>query len=885
MTKISNWISKHKNYFILSALVTTLCILTFAMGGVWPFGKNTLGCYDFYHQCVDITNNIFNVFSGRSGALFTFDLAGGTALFGTVAYTCLSPFTLLLILGGPSNVLYMFPLMLVAKLITVACVMYYFVNRYFSKVQPTWAIIITLMYTFSGYTLMTITFPTWIDFMIYMPLLFMAFKRMERTGKLGAYALVMTMMIVTSFNIGIFALVYMLLIIFVYIFLVAPKEQRKHLATRVVMAYAIAVFATLFITVPSLLQVMHSSRVSSLTDALLYNPPLRNLSYKLGHLLPDLILIVASIVYLAKSKLRTASDKFYLYSLVIVLLPVLIDEVNVMLNLSNYAMYCNRIGFVYTFVFTYITLQLMQSIDVTTDEIKNNKVLNVIAVLCIIVHLFLCWALGRKFSSVLVKQSISWRIVFLTTIILCVMWLMLGLILLAKKLKLCGRKQAKTLFMVIISILLVTQSTIYMAGNTMAPNGKRGYTDYTATITADDPYSRVKLPLNNGQLSMGVASSSAFNSQSDRNAVNSSITLGYGLSHNIRSAGNTAFADMLMGLDWEISDKPIDLPYLQKVQSNSNSTLYRNTLSLHHAYWVDGLPKVSTDYDKITNQNIIYKTLSGDEHDLITTIDYTANTNYLNFKFNNVRAQAQKSGLALTTTGDDANIVINYTNVFAHSQIVYLECVVKPSHTALLNSGTPVPQNMIMLKYLPAMNGDTTQTLTYTLEVPGNTKLDELKLYVLDYDKLTQVYNKLSANAPTVKYTQDSITITADSVGGKYLVVNHPMINGYQYTLNGASATPLSFAYMSAFDVQGCDQVNATIKYTYPYYNVAIICLIVGLIAVALLALSSLYYNSIMSRPAGVISGIFVAGISIMVVLYIALPVLAGVYKIVRLII
>ncbi len=884
MTKISNWISKHKNYLIISAIVTALCVFTFIVGGVYPFGKNTLGCYDFYYQCADITNNIFNVFSGRSGGLFTFDLAGGTALFGTVAYTCLSPFTLLLILGGPSNVLYMFPLMLVAKLITVACVMYYFVNKYFSKVQPIWAVLITLMYTFSGYTLMSLTFPTWIDFMIYMPLLFMAFKRMERTGKLGAYALVMIMMIVTSFNIGIFALLYMLLMIFVYIFLVVPKEQRKHLATRVVMAYAIAIFATLFITVPSLLQVMHSSRVSSLPDALLHNPPLRNLSNKLGHLLPDLLLIVASIVYLVKSKLRTASDKFYLYSLVLVLLPILIDEVNVMLNLSNYAMYCNRIGFVYTFVFTYITLQLMQSIDVALVESKRNKILNVIVVFCVLIHIFLCWALGRKFSSVLVTQAFSWRILFITIVILCIMWLVLGLILLAKKLKLCGHKQVNTLFIVIISILLVTQSTMYMSGNTRSPSGKSGYSDYTATITASDKYSRAKLPLNNGQLSMGVASSSAFNSQTDRNAVNTNIILGYGINHNVRTAGNTAFADMLMGLDWEISDKPVNLPYLQKVQQNSTSTLYSNTLSLHHAYWVDELPKVSTQYDKITNQNIIYKALSGDDHDLITTIDYTTSTNYVNFAFNNVRARALKNGVALTTTGKDANIVINYSNMFAHNQIVYLECISKSYHSILRSNSDAVPQNIVMLKYLPAMSGQA-QTLTFTLDVPSSTELFQLNLYVLNYDKLTQVYNKLSANAPTVKYTQDSITITAGSVGGKYLVVNHPMINGYQYTLNGASAAPLSFAYMPAFDVQNCDQVNATIKYTYPYYNVAIICLIVGLIAVALLVLSCICYNSIMSRPAGVISGVFVAGISILVVLYIALPVLAGVYKIVRLII
>lgn len=887
MEKIKRFIKAHSDYLILSGIVIGLCVMCFIIGGVFPFGNNTFGTYDWYHQGIDLTANIYNIFGGRTNGIFTFDFASGSTLFANIAYMCLSPFSLLLVIAGAGNVRYMYPIVFVLKLIVIACVMYYFIRKYFPKVSNKIAIFITLAYTFSGFMYLTSTFPVWLDYMIYMPLLFMAFKHMESTGQIRYLTAISVFIITTCFSLGIFTLLYMTFIFFAYVSLCIAKGKRARMFTKYLLSMAIAIFSTLIITVPSLLQVFNGSRADGLISALLNNDLFRNISYKIGHLLPDMVLITLCIIYFCKEKLKNNTNKFYFICFILMLLPVVFDEINLIINFSNYAMYCNRLGFLYTFVFTFIALKFCEKyIKFRKDKTKTNILLNIVLGFTLAIFAFLVWYFGKELSLNIVTQGFSWKLVLFIVGILSPIWLAIGLVLLARKLKLVGSEQLKKLLITCFCALLIGQPIMYLNHNTQIIGAENNYSNYSNIITAEDKYSRVKSSLVSGQLSRGYASLSGFSSLIDANTIDAYTMLGYSdNSHHISNNANTIFADMLSGLDWEISNKELDVPYLTLAQSNGSSYLYKNTLSLGHAYYVDELPNCSLKNDFITNQNIIYKALSGDTEELITRLDYNE-INKNNFTFTDLRLQKVEDKIKVTIIGDEPTITFNYTNNKGHNQLVYL---LIDTNGAVYNVADSNLTNKTKLKslelidYLEKSNDGNYNSTSISVTLNAS-ELDDLAGYVLNYDKLIALHQKLTTNLPQVKFTNDSIVVDVTNNINKYLIINHPMITGYTYSLNGAKANPNNFVNMPAFNIEGISTTTIKLEYSYPYLDAFLISFIVGALVVAILLICALYYDNIMTKFEKVITIGYTSGVGVLSVIYFAIPLLLFVYKIIKLI-
>ncbi len=877
MTKLKEFLFNKRNYLFLSGIVFGICLLIFVIGGVFPFGKNTFGTYDYYHQVIDLTANIFNVFNGRSGALFTFDLAGGSALYGNIAYCCLSPFSLILILAGPSNIIYMTPLMITAKLITIACVIYYFINKYFANLSEVYKILFALMYTISGYMGMTTTFPVWLDYMIYAPLLFISFDKLVTNGKITGLTIINIAMIVTSFSLGSFALIFLLFIYFAYILVCVPKENRARVITKLILSYAISFVITLPLTVPCLLQVLNGTRTNGLLKSLWHTPTFRFLAQKIGFLIPELILIVLNITYFVRNKIKSNFDKFLLIAFIFTFIPVIFDEVNMLLNFGQYACFANRFGFVYLIIHLYIAIRYINQVMVTdNDNLQSNKVMTAITWIASVFPIIVCLLSPAILAKAVSTQAFTESTFAVLSSMFLPPVLVLVILLACKNYKLVGKIQFSKMLVVLMCTFTALTSMTYLKGNTYDANATLNYNAYTKTITSVDPYARVKQVLTTGQLSRGFASHTGFSSLNDNNTVQNAYLLGYSLgNHNINSH-NTAFADMLMGVTYEIHDEEVDTPYLEQVDKTSDSYLYRNKLSLNHAYYVNDLP-TNLPNNFVESQNVIYKTLSNDTEDLIKTFSFDdTTTNY--FKFDDVKLKKLNDGnYKLLCDSETASITIDYTNLTSANQIVYLRTVCTIGHFSASNQDY-IPNTML----LDYVEGSTNDSLTKQINVVNGTIVTNFEVLVLNYDKLVNVYNTLSQNAPTVTYTKDSITVDYNNTSNnKYLVINHPMINGYSYTLNGKSVTPSEFVKMPAYNVENTTSGTVTLKYTYPYLNLTLILVGVGCVLGAMLIFGAITYNKFAVKLEKGVALISYGAITILSTALIVAPAILSVVKII----
>ncbi|MDE6583384.1 MAG: YfhO family protein, partial [Clostridia bacterium] len=381
---------------------------------------------------------------------------------------------------------------------------------------------------------------------------------------------------------------------------------------------------------------------------------------------------------------------------------------------------------------------------------------------------------------------------------------------------------------IIMSILVFTQTLTYLSGCTMEIGTEKYYAQFSSIITQDDPYANVKSRLNMNQISSGFSSFSGFCSMIDENTVSTYTTLGYAENfHDISTIHSNLFADLLSGIKYEISDVELNLPWLTKVSQNEKSYLYQYNLYLGHAYYVDNLPQIDNDEEFLINLNKIYKSLSKDEEDLLVKLD-------AKLEYSSTPKEVEK-GLKFEEE-TKATFTLNTPNF---DSVIYLKTCY--NNNVNYNSKSVNNEGSTFIEYC----GVEKEQLSYTLDISKSTTIEEIYFYALDYNKLVALYKMMSTDLPQVEYTSDTITIDFKNVSGKYLVVNHPQIYGYEYTLNDAKVEPQSFIGFVAFDIENLSSGKATIAFTYPLIKISLICLAIGLTVVVLLVFLAFFCHKL----------------------------------------
>ena len=899
-----------KIYWIGVGAVVAISLLVLILGGVFPFGNNSFGCYDYYYQVIDITSNIFNVFSGRSDLFFSFDFNNGSSFFGNIFYSAISPFSLLMIIGGRAGVRYLFPLVMTIKFITIAIISIYFIRKYFKHLNRVATLLFALMYLFGGYLFMAITQPDWIDFLIYFPLAFIAFDVMRKTGKIRYLALVLSLIIVTSFSLGVFTILYMLVIFFFYLKLVVEKGERAKICTKTLLAVLVAVCSTLFITIPCFIEVLHSTRTGSLIESISNMNIFRNTFEKFGYLLPSASLIIPSIMLVIKNWKKKVG-KFYFVCILLILIPAIFDNVNVAMNFSLYAGYSNRLGALYNFIFFVLALifvesrekekllknnqnsnnlvenlayvenlknenenkvqkneQSLENLDKNNEipqkttvesgkvELKSEKALNpgIIATFSLLIFatILIAYAIYVVAGRALATQSFGLKMWGVISIFYVIILVFFGLIWLLKRLRFT-KKSLKTMSVILCFILIVCQSVIFLSGNTMEIGTENDYYKFSSIINSEETYANVAMKLQSGQLNRGWSSMSGFSSLTDENTVKTYTLLGYSDGgHNIGSNANNIFADMISGMKYRISDYEINAPYLTEVAREGEAIMYEYNMYLSHAYFVDNLPEFDQEKSKdfIYNQNQIYKAISGDSEDLITEVGK------LNFSID-----GKETDYGLQYLED---CIASFDYVSTKNELVYVY--------AKINSGEMMYNENVLYSgsnFLTQTDGQS--EYSFEFDVTKNTIIYDTRVYTIDYEKLTNFYSSMQENTVDVTYTKDTISASTE-VLGKYLIINHPSIYGYEYYLNGERLEVDSFAGFIAFNVENLENVNVLVEFTYPSVKISLICLAVGVVLLIAIILFAIFFDKLNHKFLKFINITFYILIVLLMIYYFVLP-------------
>lgn len=335
--------------------------------GVYPFGdKYTAASYDLSAQICPFIEHLFDVMQGKSSLFYSYAIAGGADVLGTFLYFFISPFSFLFLIFGDGKVAYASGIVTAFKVAAIAVSGTWFAKKLFKDIPDYICIAIGLAYTYCGYAFVASTYINWMDFLIYVPFCVGAYIHYVKTDKFLPFAVLMACCIYTCFSIACFSMFTVFPIVTVYALLCAKKEIRNRFITRQCLAFVVAVLLALPVLLPALSAYIRSGRggdgglfeniwygyrvtsageLTSFKDSVFNDKLWDGLYAKWSYIISDSVFLLLTLVWFARNRLKDNFSKFMLVSGVMILLPTVVDEAMLLMNMGSYMSYALRFGF------------------------------------------------------------------------------------------------------------------------------------------------------------------------------------------------------------------------------------------------------------------------------------------------------------------------------------------------------------------------------------------------------------------------------------------------------------------------------------------------------------------------------------------------------------
>lgn len=211
--------TKRQIPYIWFAPIITLVILLvlYAIADIFPFGTNSSAFSDAVGQYVPMLAELSRKIKEGSSLFFTWHTGRGSNFLAIISYYLASPLNLIALLFKTSDIDNAFSVITLLKPVLMALTFGVYLKHTYKKNDLS-IVIFSVLWAFSGFIIGSFFFVSWMDSIIYFPLVILGLKNLM-DGKSGwFYALFLGLTIISNFYIGwmicIFCVIY-----FIYSFI------------------------------------------------------------------------------------------------------------------------------------------------------------------------------------------------------------------------------------------------------------------------------------------------------------------------------------------------------------------------------------------------------------------------------------------------------------------------------------------------------------------------------------------------------------------------------------------------------------------------------------------------------------------------------------------
>ena len=625
-----------KKYIIPVFIVIVILLLIYAIKGIYPFGNLTIANGDLGQSYMPSYYFMYDVLHGSKIIFYEYDLGMGSNIFGGIINGgLLNPLNYIIVLNSRENIPYMFSFVLIIKMVCIAISSYYLFNKLF-KNNNFYNTIFSVLYAFSGYSLMYNTNINWLDVVALFPLFILAIKHMFETNKIYWYVIILTLILLMSYNLAYMVLLFIIFIVPIYIIVVLDKEERYKATFNLMLGTLLAGMLSAFAVLPALMQTLSSYRIASL-DSFNSNS---NIFFKIVMFFIYSLPAYGFIKWISKCK----DDKKYiitaLFGLIFsALLPIIFEPINKMWHGGSYQCFPFRYGFIPLMILYLGSLRFFSNYK-KGEKVSQLDSLNILISIIMSIALITLSAMIAFLININNPAFNMGQNLF--TLIFIVFYL--GLMILFSAYKINNKKVKTTFILLVVIFQILTYAFAYVGvykessvGIEWSDDGLFASNEIYAKFKNNNTLYRLKdLSFNtteNDSLVYDVPSMSTFLHIAPKEQILNCAQIGYSnRKTQLNDYGGTLFSDAIYGVKYVLSYNDLSSELYNYVDTILNDVkIYEYKYSLPNVILYDNyIEKIPEELNNYDAQNFIYKVLFNKEDNIIELVDNIDYQNELN---------------------------------------------------------------------------------------------------------------------------------------------------------------------------------------------------------------------------------------------------------------
>ena len=577
--------------FIIPLVIMTGVYLT--QGIYWNSDSSPL-LGDGFHQYVIFDVALRNILHGNGSLFYTFTSGLGLNFYALSSYylgSFLSPLVYFFNLSNMPDAVYLTTLL---KFGLIGLSTFFSLNRLFKDIPKFLKLALSTSYALMSFTVSQLEIKTWLDVFILIPLIITGLHLLITEKKLLLYFTSLSILFIQNYYFGYMTVLFL---IFWYLYQISwDFKTRKSSVLDFIVISFLAGMASLILTLPTLFDLQtHGEKLTEITKFQTESSWYLDLFAKqfigsfdttkygaIPMIFVGLLPFILTILFFTLTSIKFHVKLIYAIFFAFLIASFYIEALDLFWQgMHTPNMFLHRYAWIFSTLLIYTAAEVL-------NRLKEIKIWNFLVSLFLIVTGFLTTIYLKSHYSFLTDLNILLTLEFL------VVYSLLLLAVIKKFISV-------NLFAILISLFIMVEMSLNASSQIDGIAKEWGFasrSSYNRDIPAMEYFStyignqftrteKLQTQTGNDSMKFNYNGISQFSSVRNRSASSTLDKLGFkssGTNLNLRYANNSILADSLFGIQYNISDSPIDKYGFKDIYQKDNLTLYENQYSLPIAF-------------------------------------------------------------------------------------------------------------------------------------------------------------------------------------------------------------------------------------------------------------------------------------------------------------
>ena len=629
-------------YFVSFIIPIIIMIGVYLSQGIYWNSDTSPLLGDGFHQYVIFDVALRNILHGNGSLFYTFTSGLGLNFYALSSYylgSFLSPLVYFFDLTNMPDAVYLTTLL---KFGLIGLSTYFSLNKLFQSIPKPLKLALSTSYALMSFTVSQLEIKTWLDVFILIPLIITGLHLLITEKKFLLYFTSLSILFIQNYYFGYMTVLFL---IFWYLCQISwDFKTRKSSVLDFIVISFLAGMASLIMTLPTLFDLQtHGEKLTEVTKFQTESSWYLDLFAKqfigsfdttkygaIPMIFVGLLPFILTILFFTLKSIKFHVKLIYAIFFAFLIASFYIEALDLFWQgMHTPNMFLHRYAWIFSTLLIYTAAEVL-------NRLKEIKIWNFLVSLFLIVTGFLATIYLKSHYSFLTDLNILLTLEFL------VVYSLLLLAVIKKFISV-------NLFAILISLFIMVEMSLNASSQIDGIAKEWGFASrsaYSRDIPAMESFStyignqftrteKLETQTGNDSMKFNYNGISQFSSVRNRSASSTLDKLGFkssGTNLNLRYANNSILADSLFGIQYNISENPIDKYGFQDVYQKDNLTLYENQFSLPIAFASQSVYNdVKFNEHTLDNQASFLNQLANVNFDYFSPIPYekTENTDDL----------------------------------------------------------------------------------------------------------------------------------------------------------------------------------------------------------------------------------------------------------------